>query len=223
LQIRGAGRKSRIRSTLAMVIKPNGKYNMKSSIPLFVFRIIILSIIGCVWTSRANTVHLNGFQADDITICEYDSKNVTNIDAQIHAGRFFTDYERHGFFRIGLLPIPVLENIQIKIRSAGCLTNALLGIHIGNKPSPGVRRIEFRNFEITSLDEQQPRLSARLARFGRDGNLELFDVSIITGTGEQTRISKANLQISNPSAGLVNWNSEGRLQSLFLFKPMAAK
>jgi len=195
---------------------------MKSPIPFFVCRIIILTVIGLVWTSWADTVHFNGFQADDVTIDEYDSKNVTNIDAEIHAGRLFIDYERHGFFRIGLLPIPVAENIQIKIRSAGCLTNALLSIHVGNKPTPGVRRIEFRNLEITSLDEQQPRLSARLARFGRDGNLELFDVSITSGTSE-TRISKANLQISNPSAGLVNWNSEGRLQSLFLFKPMAVK
>ena len=163
----------------------------------------------------------SGQSARDVTCCEYDSKNVTLMVAQIHTARLFTDYEKHGFFRIGLLPIPVAEDVQIKIRSADCLTNAMSDLHFGKEPSLGVRRFELRNLEIKSFDDKQPCLSARLARVGQDGTLELSNVSITNGTGGQMLIPKATLQISNPSAGWVSWNSEGLSQRFFLFKPMS--
>jgi hypothetical protein len=164
---------------------------------------------------------LIGMSARDVTTCEYDSKNVTLMVAKIHTARLFTDFEEHGFFRIGLLPIPVAEDVQIEIRSAECLTNALSGLNFGNEPSMGVRRFELRNLEVKSFDEKQPRLSARLARVGRDGTLELSNVSITNDTGGQTFIPKATLQITTPSVGWVSWNSGGQPQGLFLFKPMS--
>jgi hypothetical protein len=143
--------------------------------------------------------------------------------AQVHAARLFTDYEKHGFFRIGLLPIPVAEDVQIEIRSADCLTNALSGLHFWNEPSLGLRRFELRNLEIKSFAEKQPRLSARLARVGRDGTLELSNVSITSGTGGQTFIPKATLQITNPSVGWISWNTGGQPQGFFLFNPRSDK
>src|ERR1035437_1821123 len=110
----------------------------------FCHRAVVIIAIGLLWMSRSNAMDLIGMSAVDVTTCEYDSKNVTLVDVQIHAARLFTDYERHGFFRIGLLPIPVAEDIQIEIRSADCLTNALSGLHFGNEPSLAERRFEFR-------------------------------------------------------------------------------
>jgi hypothetical protein len=161
--------------------------------------------------------------AKDVTTCEYDSKDSTLIVTQVHAARLFKDYELHGFFRIGLLPIPVAEDVQIVIRSAACLTNALSGLHFWNEPSLGVRRLELRNLEIKSFDERQPCLSARLARVGRDGTLELSNVTITNDTGGQTFIPKATLQLTTPSVGWVGWNSGGQPQGFFLFRPMLDK
>jgi hypothetical protein len=160
---------------------------------------------------------LIGMSASGVTTCEYDSKDVTLKVSQVHTARLFTDYEKHGFFRIGLLPIPVAEDVQIEIRSADCLTNALSGIHFWNEPSLAVRRLELRNLEIKSFDEKQPRLSARLARIGQDGTLELSNVSLNDGTGQPKIISKATLQLSGDSVGWLRWNCDGQLRNFYCF------
>lgn len=196
---------------------------MKSRIPFIYHRVGIFTVIALTWTSRINAMDLIGMSAKDVTTCEYDSKDFALKVAQVHAARLFTDYEKHGFFRIGLLPIPVAEDVQIEIRSADCLTNALSGLHFWNEPSLGLRRFELRNLEIKSFAEKQPRLSARLARVGRDGTLELSNVSITSGTGGQTFIPKATLQITNPSVGWISWNTGGQPQGFFLFNPRSDK
>jgi hypothetical protein len=169
-----------------------------------------------------NAVELVGASANDVTSSEYNSKDLSLV-AQVHAAHLFTDYERRGFFRIGLLPIPVAENVQIQIRSADCLTNALLGLHFWNQPSVGVRRLELRNLEIKLFGEKQPRLSAATARVGQDGILELSTVSMLNATGQPLSIPKATLQAAGSSAGWLHWNFDGQPQDVFLFKPASDK
>lgn len=169
-----------------------------------------------------NAVELVGASANDVTSSEYNSKDLSLV-AQVHAAHLFTDYERRGFFRIGLLPIPVAENVQIQIRSADFLTNALLGLHFWNQPSVGVRRLELRNLEIKLFGEKQPRLSAVTARVGQDGVLELSTVSMLNATGQPLSISKATLQATGSSAGWLYWNFDGQRHDAFLFKPKSDK
>jgi hypothetical protein len=176
-----------------------------------------------LWVSlgpRANAAEFFGTGANDVTSVEYDGLSPV---AQVHVARMFTDYERRGFFRIGLLPIPVAENIQIQIQSADCLTNAMFALHSWNQPSFGARRLEMRNLEIRLFGEKQPRLSAASARVGQNGVLELSTVSVFNATGQQTSIPKAALQVAGPAAGWLRWNFDGHSQELFLFKPTSDK
>ncbi len=186
-----------------------------------VFGLVLVATTMCA-APKFDAVKLAGGSADDATFTEYSSKDASLV-TRVHAARLFRDFELHGFFRIGLLPVPVAEDVQIEIRSADCLTNALSGLHFWNGPSLAVRRGELRNVEIKLFDENQPRLSARLMHMGRDGVLELFHVSMTGGTGGQTIIPKANMQLTGPSAGWISWNSEGKSRGLFLFKPMSKK
>jgi hypothetical protein len=172
--------------------------------------------------SNVSAAGLAGAAANEVTLSEYSPKDLSLI-AQVHASRIFTDYERRGFFRIGLLPIPVAENVQIEIQSAECLTNALFALHDWNQPAVGIRRLELRNLEIKLIGEKQPRLSAAGARAGQDGVLELSAVSVFNATGRQTSIPKAVLQVAGSSAGWLHWNSDGHTQDIFLFKPTTDK
>jgi hypothetical protein len=189
--------------------------------PLLVhFRICLVFACSIFGAFDVNASELVGTGANDVTMVEYDGISPV---AQVHAARMFIDYERHGFFRIGLLPIPVVENVQIQIQSADCLTNALFGLHSWNQPSVGASRLELRNLEIGLFGEKQPRLSAAVARVGQDGILELSAVSVFDATGRQTSIPKAALQAAGSSAGWLHWNFDGHPQELFLFKPTSAK
>lgn len=196
---------------------------MKSRIQFIHSRISVLIVIGLSWISCANAMDWTGMKASDVTTCEYDSKDFSLVVGQVHAARLYMDYERHGFFRIGLLPLPIAENVQIKVRSADCLAGVLSGLNFGNEASLAARRFEFRNLEIKSLDEKQPCLSAGFARIGRDGAFELSNVSITDATGGQTFVPKATLQAANPSAGWISWKSGNQPQGFFLFKPTPDK
>jgi hypothetical protein len=199
---------------------------MKLEVKFFVFsRICLVSVSAVLWMSLTPVVSvagLAGTTANEITLSEYDSNDLSLV-FQVHAARIFTDYERRGFFRIGLLPIPVAENVQIQIQSADCLTNAMLALHSWNQPSVEVRRLELRNLEIKLFGEKQSRLHAVTAHVGQNGTVELSTVSVFGIAGQQASIPKATLQIAGSSAGCLHWNFDGRSQELFVFKPTSDK
>ena len=199
---------------------------MRLEVKFFVLsRICLVSVSAVLWmllTPVVSVAGLAGTTANEVTLSEYDSKDLSLV-FQVHAARIFTDYERRGFFRIGLLPIPVVEDIQIQIQSADCLTNALFALRSWNQPSVGVRRLELRNLEIKLFGEKQSRLRAVTARVGQNGTVELSTVSVFGIAGQQASIPKATLQIAGSSAGCLHWNFDGRSQELFVFKPTSDK
>lgn len=199
---------------------------MRSEVKFFFLsRICLVSVSAVLWmllTPVVSVAGLAGTTANEVTLSEYDSKDLSLV-FQVHAARIFTDYERRGFFRIGLLPIPVAEDVQVQIQSADCLTNALFALRSWNQPSVGVRRLELRNLEIKLFGEKQSRLRAVTARVGQNGTVELSTVSVFGIAGQQASIPKAILQIAGSSAGCLHWNFDGRSQELFVFKPTSDK
>jgi len=199
---------------------------MRLEVKFFVLsRICLISVSAVLWMSLTPVVSvagLAGTTANEVTLSEYDSKDLSLV-FQVHAARIFTDYERRGFFRIGLLPIPVAEDVQVQIQSADCLTNALFALRSWNQPSVGVRRLELRNLEIKLFGEKQSRLRAVTAHVGQKGTVELSTVSVFGIAGQQASIPKATLQIAGSSAGCLHWNFDGRSQELFMFKPTLDK
>lgn len=143
--------------------------------------------------------------------------------ATIRASHFYKDFQKRGFFRIGLLPIPVAENVVVQIQSAECLTNAMLAIQSWSQPSAGVRCLELRNLEIELSGEKQPRLTAANARVGQSGTLELTKICLFNTTGQPTSISKATLQVDGVSVGWLRWKVDGQPQTAFLFKATSDK
>ena len=199
---------------------------MRLEVKFFVLsRIRLVSVSAVLWMSLTPVVSvagLAGTTANEVTLSEYDSKDLSLV-FQVHAARIFTDYERRGFFRIGLLPIPVAEDVQVQIQSADCLTNALFALRSWNQRSVGGRRLELRNLEIKLFGEKQSRLRAVTARVGQNGTVELSTVSVFGIAGQQASIPKATLQIAGSSAGCLYWNFDGRSQELFVFKPTSYK
>lgn len=157
-----------------------------------------------------------GAPPNDTTLTEYDG---LQLISRVHAARAFVDHEKWGFFRLGIFPIAVVEGVQVQILSAGCLTNALSDLNAWHPSASAVRRLEFRNLEISLLNEKEPRLRAAVARISPSGALELSNVSLAGDGGGPVSISKATLQISGPDSGRLNWHAAGKDDERFLFKP----
>jgi hypothetical protein len=160
---------------------------------------------------------LAGAEATDVTVSEYNPKDFS-LAVQLHAATIFIDYERWGFFRIGLLPLLVARDVQIKVQSASYLANALADLRASHQTAAGVRRLEMRNLEIAMVGENQPRLRAAVARFGQDGSLKLSAVTVHDIAGRQIYISRAAMRLSGPSTGWLQWNSGGGPHELFTFQ-----
>jgi len=186
----------------------------------------LLGLVLIAITLRAapelDAAKLVGTSAEDVTLTEYNATDASPV-AEVHATRLFRDFERRGFFRIGLLPIPIAENVQIQIQSADCLSNALMTLNSWDEPPTAVRRLELRKLEIKLFGEKQPRLSASTGHVGQNGVLELSKVSLFNVARPPTFISNATLQIAGSSPGWLHWNSDGHPQNTFLFKPSSDK
>jgi hypothetical protein len=189
------------------------------------FNICLFLGVAVAWAAlelRMGAAEMVGATANNVTISDY-SPNDLSLLAKIHADRIFADYERRGFFRIGLLPIPVVENVQMQIKSADCLTNGLFALHFWEQPEIGVRRLEFRKLEIAFFGEKQPRLRAVSARVGRDGTIELSTVSLPDSIEHQIPIPHATLQVAGSSAGWLRWKLGGHEEEFFVFKSRSDK
>ncbi len=176
-------------------------------------RLVFFTAAVCALSVSEADAGLAGSAATEVTVSEYSSKNLSLI-AQVHAACVFVDYEHWGFFRIGLLPVLVAENVQVKIQSAECLTNALADLRSWHQPASGCRQLELRNLEITMNGENQPRLRAAIARVGPDGAVKLSTVAVRNAAGQEVSLLKAALQISGPSAGRLCWNDGGQQKTL---------
>lgn len=175
-------------------------------------------IVACVVLSpNIGAAGIVGMPVTTLTVSEYGSKDLSLI-TRVHAARVFVDYEHWGFFRIGLLPMLVAEDVQIKIQSAEDLANALADLKSWHHPASGYRQLELRNVEITFSAENQPRLRAAVARVGPDGVVKLSAVILRDAVGRQLSIPKATLQISGPSAGRFCWNDGGHQKTLLILQ-----
>src|ERR1051325_4970108 len=86
----------------------------------------------------------------------------------------YRDFATKGFFRIGVLPVGVLQGVTFEIGQSSQLTNALARIHkwLGKN---NARRIELRHVRFVIGSGSPGRLEAGRGRVAADGVWELFD------------------------------------------------
>ena len=136
---------------------------------------------------------------------------------KIQAARIFVDHEKCGFFRLGLVPLAVVQGVRVQLESAGRLTNALASLNSWNLATRNLRRLEIRDLEISMLGEKEPRLRAATARANAAGVLELLHVSLPGRPAGS--FSKATLQMTGPAAGRLRWRDGEKDAELFILNP----
>ena len=110
--------------------------------------------------------------ASNVVCTVYDPGDV-NPCLRVQAGECFTDYQRKGFFRIGALPVGVLQDLKIRVIQSGPVTNRLA--RLGDWLSAqAAQRLEFRGLEIqVATGDCSNTLECGSGRIRRDGRWEL--------------------------------------------------
>lgn len=177
---------------------------------------ILAICFGLLW------IHPNLTEAGEVTVSAANGGSTavyddTTLLVQIDSTREFIDHEKHGFFRLGLMPILVVEGIKIQILSANCLTNLASGFDSTGFSNANLRRLELRKIEVALLNEKTPRLKADVARINA-GFFDLSNVTVSLPDAVQISIPKATLQITGLTSGQLRWRQDGMEKAVFIFQ-----
>lgn len=128
--------------------------------------------------------------------------------------------ERKGFFRIGILPIVVMDGVTIEVRKPEALRENLVHLDRWLSERDG-KRLEIRNAKLLFCASMTNTLEAGCVKIVPGGKWELLDgVRFSSGTN-QVRADHAFLQITGPASGslvlgsmpgseiLIPWNWTG--------------
>ena len=139
------------------------------------------------------------FKAHSITTAFYSGTERTP-SVVVRVDDIYTDYERRGFFRVGVLPLGVMEGFNLEVRQSESVTNSLVQMQnwIGVQAS---KRLEFRNVKILTYGGGTNQLESSRGRIVSHGRWELFGkVRFFSGTNELVA-SSATLQVTGPQTG----------------------
>ena len=128
------------------------------------------------------------------------SKETGERYAVVRIKRVYQDYQRHAFFRIGLLPVAVAEEVRIECQDPArlALTLAKLRDHLIHVSSKAP--IEFRQFKLVCPSGKTLQLEAGRVRF-IGAEYELSDGVVARWCDDEWRTSKAKLQLTDKGFG----------------------
>ncbi len=140
-------------------------------------------------------------KANGIITAFYDSSN--SAPAIIfRANKLYTDYEHIGFFRIGVLPIVVIEDLTIELNRPESITGIITNLHswIGKEATS---RIEIRKIKILVLNDTTNYLQSGRAKFISNHSCELLDGVSVSAGNIQILAPSAKLQLSDKGQGMI--------------------
>jgi hypothetical protein len=157
------------------------------------------------------------------------SSGATKFEAAgvIQIEKFGKEFQRRGFFRIGVMPLLVLDGLTIEILDACRLDEALvkanedLRAHMKSSAS-----VEGRRFTLVFSNGQKTTIKAAVMRFLSDEQWTLEDGAVETD-GHRHVFNTALLQVHGDRTGKLSFRSNGREVQLNLTelgrKPILSK
>ena len=136
--------------------------------------------------------------------------NSLQPDAIWKIDRILTDHKRMGFFHVQLMPILVVQGIQLEFTRTNPPANWLEGFQCKWVPAENRSTIEWRDFTVTFPHENVPRLhAARAHPVANAGPLvcRLEDVTLQAGSGP-VHLPRAEVRTEG-QAGTIVWQDSG--------------
>lgn len=180
------------------MINPNKLLN-------FLVAFFVLFNAFLVSAQSASDLLYGRLKANGIITAFYDFSNSAPAIV-FRANIIYTDYEHIGFFRIGVLPIVVIEDLTIELQRPESITEIITNMHswIGEQAA---NHLEIRKIRILVSNETTNYLQSGRAKFLSDYSCEFLDGVTVSAGNIQISAPSAKLQISNKNAGLILFNT----------------
>lgn len=162
--------------------------------------ISVLAVLGTVLLSESSRVLADEPVSVRQIAIPYYAKGQGSPAAVVRINRIYTDHQRRGFFRIGLLPMLVAEDVRVEVFQPCEALDALQGAKKWLKPASS-QALEWRNVRFVFPQETAPRLEANKLRLSEDGAWKLTDGVVVRWGTNETHRSEAILQVTGTRAG----------------------
>lgn len=133
-------------------------------------------------------------------------ENSLRPDAVWKIDSISAEHKRIGFFRVQLMPVLVVNGIQLEFTKTDPQTNWLEGFRCEWVPAENRSTLEWRDFSMSFPHEKIPRLHAGHAHpVANGGSLicRLEDITLQTGSG-QIHLPRAEVRTEG-QAGKISW------------------
>lgn len=135
--------------------------------------------------------------------------------------KIYKDYQTKGFFRIGALPIGVVENATFEVRHIDSITNSLAQLSRWIGPQTA-NRLEFRKVTIQIDGSVTNRLQAGRIHVLPGEKWEMVDGVYFQSGTNQMRAARAILQIAGANAGNLSMASTPSCGTNLFAQPVIA-
>jgi hypothetical protein len=166
--------------------------------------VMTMTCLSCLLTGKAGAQSVADLLQEGLSVSHAVIPLYTDpprkLAAVVRVEQTHIDYERRGFFRIGLFPIVALEDVTIEVRDPADPPASLACVRRWFGTGAG-KRIELRRVKF--LFSPGNRLEAGLARCVSEDHWELLNgVRFISGASE-VRAPRGALDMAGPRAGQV--------------------
>lgn len=177
----------------------------------------VLACLVCVFLMKADAQTVSdllqqGMSVQHAVVPLYNTGSF-KLSAVVRVDRVFMDYQRKGFFRIGMFPIVVLEDVSFEARDSTDPFASLASVRhwLGTKAG---QRIEMRRVKF--VFSPTSRVEAGLARCVAEDHWELLNgVRFVSGASE-IRAPRGTLEMGGPRGGQVILETRPRTTNTFL-------
>lgn len=127
------------------------------------------------------------------------------------------DHQRRGFFKIGVLPVLVVEDVALEVLEPGSLASTLADLPAALMGDGHRVPIELRNFSLRFPGDETPRFLAGRVRLAGRGVWQLSGPVAWRTTASQGLASQASLQVAGAQAGWLTLTGTNAPQMVDLF------
>jgi hypothetical protein len=138
-------------------------------------------------------------EPNSFTQSMYCKSNIQCV-ASMRVDHLWKEFERKGFFRIGVLPMVVMKGVTFEIKQPALATNALTTLRSWTGRS-GASRLELRQVVILVDSELTNRLSVGCIHLGAEGQWELRDGVTLCAGSKEIHSPQGTLQVTGENTG----------------------
>jgi len=180
-------------------------------------RLILIFPFVLATTALAGDIPL-GFGWQNLEFRTYAPNSIREI-ADCKIGKIFLDHRKLGFFRVKLLPVLVVQGVQVELADANPTNDWAESFQSDWLPDVKRSAVEWRDVTITVQRENAPRLHADRAQPAAGGSPTICSFKEVTleANGAKWHLAQAELRNEDRRPRVVWHAAGGETQHLDLF------